>query len=51
VSCIPTIVNGTAKLNSVMVGLATAKVTLCVRVFDVGSITAATSYTVTVEHY
>jgi hypothetical protein len=51
VSCLPTIVNGTAKLNSVMVGLATASVTLCVRVFDVGSITAATTYTVTVEHY
>jgi hypothetical protein len=51
VSCIPTIVNETAKLNSVMVGLATASVTLCVKVYDVGSITAATSYTVTVEHY
>jgi hypothetical protein len=51
VSCLPTIVNETAKLDSVMVGLATASVTLCVNVFDVGSITAATSYTVTVEHY
>jgi hypothetical protein len=51
VSCLPTIVNETAKLNSVMVGLATASVALCVKVYDVGSITAATNYTVTVEHY
>lgn len=50
-TCTPVVASETAKLNSVLVGLATASVTLCLRVYDVGSITETTSYTVTVNHY
>lgn len=50
-SCTPVVASETAKLNSVLVGLATNSVTLCVRVYDVGSITETTTYTVTVNHY
>ncbi len=50
-TCTPVVVNEAAKLNSVLVGLATAANPLCLQVFDVGGLAEQVTYTVTVSHY
>ncbi len=49
-TCTPVVVNYAAKLNSVLVGLATAANPLCLRVYDVGGLAQPVTYTVTVTH-
>lgn len=50
-----TVANGLIKdnatLNSTVVGTATGPGTLCVRVYDVGGLTAPTDYAVKVDHF
>jgi hypothetical protein len=50
-SCQIIIAKDDAVLNSVVIGAATGTGLFCVRVYDVGRLTASTEYTVTVEHF
>ena len=51
VSCQVVIANDAAKLGSAVIGTATAPGSLCVRVYDVGALTAPTDYDVKVDHF
>ena len=51
VSCQIVITSDTARLSSTVLGTATSSGALCVRVFDVGGLTATTTYDVKVDHY
>jgi len=50
-ACSIVVSNPTAKVNSVVIGKATAPVNLCFALYDVGSVTEPTTYSVTVTHY
>jgi len=50
-ACQLIIANDAAKLSTVMLGTATGPGTLCVRVSDVGQLSAATAYELRVDHY
>ena len=50
-ACSIVVSNPTAKVNSVVIGTATAPVNLCFALYDVGSVTEPTTYSVTVTHY
>lgn len=50
-ACQVVIANDTAKLATAVQGTATAPGSLCVRLYDVGGLGAATSYDVKVDHY
>jgi hypothetical protein len=50
-SCTPVVLSETAKVGSVLIGTATAPINLCLKVYDVGTITDPTTYTVTIDHY
>jgi hypothetical protein len=50
-ACQIVIANDTAKLSTAVLGTATAAGTLCIRVSDVGNLTAPTDYDVKVDHY
>jgi hypothetical protein len=50
-SCTPVVVSETAKVGTALIGTATAPIALCLKVYDVGTITDPTTYTVTVDHY
>jgi hypothetical protein len=50
-ACQLIITNDAAKLASVTIGTATGPGSLCVRLSDVGQLTAATTYEVRVDHY
>jgi hypothetical protein len=49
--CSAVAANNNATVNSVTVGMATAKVNLCLYMADGGNVKETTSYTVTVSHY
>lgn len=49
-SCQIVIANDAAVLNSIVTGQVTAATNLCARVYDVGKLTDALSYTITVIH-
>ena len=49
-SCQVVIANDAAVLNSIVTGQVTAATNLCARVYDVGRLTDALSYTITVIH-
>ena len=50
-ACQVIIANDTAKLSSAVLGTATTPGSLCVRVYDVGGLAAATNYDVKVDHF
>lgn len=50
-ACQLIITNDAAKLSTVILGTATAPGTLCVRVSDVGQLSAPANYEVRVDHY
>jgi hypothetical protein len=51
VSCQIVVANDAAKLSTSVLGVATAPGSLCVRVFDVGNLSAATDYELKVDHF
>jgi hypothetical protein len=51
IACQVVIASDTAKLSSTVPGTATAPGSLCVRLYDVGGLAAATTYDVKVDHY
>ena len=50
-ACQAVISNDAAKLQTAVLGIANAPGTLCVRIHDVGGLTAATTFDVTVQHF
>jgi hypothetical protein len=51
IACQVVIANDAAKLSSTVLGTATTSGSLCVRVFDVGGLTAAADYELQVDHF
>ena len=51
IACQVVITSDSAKLSTSLLGTATAPGSLCVRVFDVGGLTAPTNYDVKVDHF
>ncbi len=51
VTCNIIIANDKAALNASVIGSATGTGMLCVRLYDVGTLTAPVDYTVTVQHF
>src|SRR5215213_7810331 len=51
IACQVVIASDAAKLSSTVPGTATAPGALCVRLYDVGGLAAATTYDVKVDHY
>jgi hypothetical protein len=51
VACQAVISNDAAKQSTTVLGTATAPGSLCVRIYDVGGLTAATNYEIRVDHF
>jgi hypothetical protein len=51
VACQTVISNDAAKLSTTVLGTATAPGSLCVRIYDVGGLRAATNYEIRVDHF